>query len=36
MSPNFVGLYRQAMYRLSDNYEYLGPKKRDPEKEKVY
>jgi hypothetical protein len=36
MSPKFVGLLRQAMYKLSDNYEYLGPKKRDPEKEKVY
>ena len=36
MSPKFVGLLRQAMYKLSDNYEYLGPKKRDPEKEEVY
>ncbi len=36
MSPKFIGLFRQAMYKLSDNYEYLGPKKRDPEKEKVY
>lgn len=36
MSPRFVGLFRHAMYRLSDNYEYLGRKKRDPEKEKVY
>ena len=36
MSPSFVGLFRQAMYRLSDNYEYLDPKKRDPEKERVY
>jgi len=36
MSPKFVGLLRHAMYKLSDNYEYLGPKKRDPEKEKVY
>jgi hypothetical protein len=24
------------MYRLSDNYEYLGQKKQDPEKEQVY
>ena len=36
MSPKFVGFLRQAMYKLSDNYEYLGPKKRDSEKEKVY
>jgi hypothetical protein len=36
MSPTLVGLLRQAMYRLSDNYEYLGQKKRDPAKEKVY
>jgi hypothetical protein len=36
MSPKFVGFLRHAMYKLSDNYEYLGPKKRDPEKEKVY
>jgi hypothetical protein len=36
MSPNFVGLLRQTMYKLSDNYEYLGPKKPDPEKERVY
>jgi hypothetical protein len=36
MSPNLVGLLRRAMYKLSDNYEYLGRKKRDPEKEKVY
>jgi hypothetical protein len=36
MSPKFVGLLRHAMYRLSDNYEYLGPRKRDPEKEEVY
>ena len=36
MSPTLVGLLRQAMYKLSDNYEYLGQKKRDPEKEQVY
>ena len=36
MSPTLVGLFRRFMYRLSDNYEYLGQKKRDPEKEKVY
>jgi hypothetical protein len=36
MSPRFVGLLRRAMYKLSDNYEYLGPKRPDPEKEKVY
>jgi len=36
MSPSFMGLLRQTMYKLSDNYEYLGPKRRDPEKEAVY
>jgi hypothetical protein len=36
MSPKIVGLLRHAMYKLSDNYEYLGPKRRDPEKEEVY
>jgi hypothetical protein len=36
MSPRFVGLLRHAMYKLSDNYEYLAPQKRDPEKERVY
>lgn len=36
MSPRFVGLLRHAMYKLSDNYEYLAPKRQDPEKEKVY
>ena len=36
MSPTLVGLFRRAMYKLSDNYEYLGQKKRNPEKEKVY
>src|SRR5690242_16906297 len=36
MSPNVVGLLRRTMYRLSDNYEYLGEQRRDPEKEKVY
>lgn len=36
MSPRIVGLLRQAMYKLSDNYEYLAPKRRDPEKEEVY
>ena len=36
MSPTLVGLLRRAMYKLSDNYEYLGQKKRDPEKEQVY
>jgi hypothetical protein len=35
-SPTVVGLLRQAMYKLSDNYEYLRPTKRDPEKEEVY
>ncbi|MBV9491792.1 MAG: hypothetical protein JO069_19025 [Verrucomicrobia bacterium] len=36
MSPTVVGLLRRTMYRLSDNYEYLGEQRRDPEKEKVY
>jgi hypothetical protein len=36
MSPKFIGLLRQAMYKLSDNYEYLGRKRRDSEKEEVY
>jgi hypothetical protein len=36
MTPNLVGLLRRAMYRLSDNYEYLGQKRRDREKEEVY
>jgi hypothetical protein len=36
MSPKIVGMLRQAMYKLSDNYEYLAPKRRDPEKEEVY
>jgi hypothetical protein len=36
MSPNLVGLFRRTMYHLSDNYEYLGTKKRDRKKEKVY
>ena len=36
LSPSFVGLLRRAMYKLSDNYEYLRPTKRDPEKEEVY
>jgi len=36
MRPNVVGMLRRAMYRLSDNYEYLGQKRQDPEKEEVY
>jgi hypothetical protein len=36
MTPNLVGLCRLAMYHLSDNYEYLGQRKRDVEKEKVF
>lgn len=36
MRPNVVGILRRAMYRLSDNYEYLGQKRQDPEKEEVY
>jgi hypothetical protein len=35
-SPKVVGLIRRAMYKLSDNYEYLRPTKRDREKEEVY
>jgi hypothetical protein len=36
MRPGVVGVFRRAMYRLSDNYEYLGQKRKDPEKEEVY
>lgn len=36
MRPGVVGILRRAMYRLSDNYEYLGQKRKDPEKEEVY
>jgi hypothetical protein len=36
MRPKVVGILRHAMYRLSDNYEYLGQKRRHPEKEEVY
>lgn len=36
MSPNVVGLLRRTMYRLSDNYEYLGEQRRHPEREEVY
>jgi hypothetical protein len=36
MSPSLVGFFRVLMYRLSDNYEYLGQRKTDPEREKVY
>jgi hypothetical protein len=36
MRPNVVGILRRAMYRLSDNYEYLGRKRKDPEEEEVY
>ena len=36
MKPTIIGLMRTAMYKLSDNYEYLAPQKRDPEKEEVY
>ena len=36
MRPGLVGILRRAMYRLSDNYEYLGQKRKDPEKEEVY
>jgi hypothetical protein len=36
MSPMIVGSFRKAMYQLSDNYEYLGNRHRDAEKENVY
>jgi hypothetical protein len=36
MRPKLVGILRHAMYRLSDNYEYLGQKRKNPEKEEVY
>jgi hypothetical protein len=36
MRPGVIGILRRAMYRLSDNYEYLGQKRKDPEKEEVY
>lgn len=36
MSPSVVGLFRRTMYRLSDNYEYLGEQRRHPESEEVY
>src|SRR5258706_4670874 len=36
MSPSLIGFLRLLMYRLSDNYEYLGHRKTDPEREKVY
>jgi hypothetical protein len=36
MNPPLLGLLRRAMYKLSDNYEYLAQKKQDPEKEEVY
>jgi hypothetical protein len=36
MRPNVIGILRRAMYRLSDNYEYLGQKRKDPEEEEVY
>jgi len=36
MRPKFIGILRQAMYRLSDNYEYLGRKRKNAEKEEVY
>jgi hypothetical protein len=31
-----IGLIRMLMYKLSDNYEFLGQRKTDPEREKVY
>jgi hypothetical protein len=36
MSPSVIGLFRHAMYRLSDNYEYLGQRQKRSEKEEVY
>jgi hypothetical protein len=36
MRPKVVGILRHAMYRLSDNYEYLAQKRKNPEKEEVY
>jgi hypothetical protein len=36
MRPNVIGLIRMLMYKLSDNYEFLGQRKADPEREKVY
>jgi len=36
MTPSVIGLFRHAMYRLSDNYEYLGHRQRRSEKEEVY
>jgi hypothetical protein len=36
MRPTVVGMMRMAMYKLSDNYEYLGPQKRNLKREKVY
>jgi hypothetical protein len=36
MRPNVIGLIRMLMYKLSDNYEFLGQRKTDPKREKVY
>ena len=36
MRPNVIGLIRMLMYKLSDNYEFLGQRKADPQREKVY
>ena len=36
MQPNVIGLIRLLMYKISDNYEFLGQRKADPEREKVY
>jgi hypothetical protein len=36
MRPNVIGLIRILMYKISDNYEFLGQRKTDPEREKVY
>jgi hypothetical protein len=36
MRPNVIGFIRMLMYKLSDNYEFLGQRKADPQREKVY
>jgi hypothetical protein len=36
MTPDLIRILRQAMYQLSDNYEFLGDRQRDPIKEEHY
>ena len=36
MTPSVIGLFRHAMYRLSDNYEYLGQRQPGSGKEEAY